>query len=280
EVGDFGVTCYDIGDNPTPCAGNNWYWSGLPGGFVDRTNTHALAYHTAPPGSSGSLWYESGVASCSADVTSRPGGPWYVCELDPSSAHVEVDTSRPFDFTCYLNGTETAPDDATYSLINGLSGTTSNESIDGVTYNAPHLPDSGDLQGYGEYQVSPYIVGAVALADIQVVNTTGNGTNGGGDPDPNTNPYCLIGTGSMSVFPGGSYWVDIWCGPHHNESCTGVFWSVDEGSLWGQSDFGTGFTVDGIPGASGRLTATVNGDPNQVCWMPFFIGIPDCWEFT
>jgi len=74
--------------------------------------------------------------------------------------------------------------------------------------------------------------------------------------------------------------VDIRCGPDANESCTGVFWSIDEGNLWSQSDDGTGFTVTGTPGQSGVIFATVNGDPNQYCSMPFFIGIPDCWEFT
>lgn len=285
EVGDFGVTCYDIGNNVVPCGGNNWFWSSLNGGFVERTSTHALAYTTDPPGSSGQLWYDSntGLAVCYADVDVIDSNtrPIYTCEFDPPSAHVEVGDSEYFNMTCYLDGVETTPDDATYTLIDGLSGSTSDETTDGTTYNAPNTPDSGTLQGYGEYTVSPYVVGAIALAPINVINTTGNGSNGGGNNGGGGDTqYCAIGDGSMNVFPGDSHWVDIWCGPNHNETCQSVSWDVDEGYYWNPSVHGTMFTVTGQPGMSGQVTAVVNGDPDQICWMNFFIGIPDCWEFT
>jgi hypothetical protein len=285
EVARFEVTCYDLGHSAIPCIGTNWEWVTLAGDFVERTNSYALAYTTSPQGTSGTIRYSSGIATCQAGVLNdRP--PMYACEFDPPSAEMEVDTSEYFEMNCFVNGTATVPDDASYDLTDGLTGSTSNSSTDGTAYDAPSDPTDGQLRGFGEFGSAPDpIVGAIALADINVINSTNNqtnctgpncgcvGPNCGNDGDSD---FCTIGSGALFVWPGYGGWISIMCGEHGDEPCTGVHWDISGGTLSNQGDSGTSFTVTG----PGSITAYVNDDTTQVCSSQFYIGTPACWEFS
>lgn len=287
EVGQFTVSCENLAGDPIACVGNNWYWAdGLSGDFIDRTNTQALAYTTSPMGSSGTLRYKSGIAMCLSDIAVGPAT--FECEFLPPGATMNVSESEYFELNCFEEGSSSDPDDADYTLIDGLSGSTSNSSTDGTTYTAPGSPDSGTLRGFAEWNTHPpYIIGAVALAPITVTNGSsgGNTTCVGPDCDgpggEGSTQWCTIGSGPLNVFPGFSGWVGIMCGKHANETCTGASWSSVGGvSVSGGDNSGTNFEVTGNPGDSCRITAYVNSTPDQSCYKPCYIMKPECWEFT
>jgi len=286
-VAEYTVTCKNLAGDPVACSGSNWYWDGIVGDFVERTNTHAWAYATSPPGTSGTINYHSGIADCHSDVdvTDDGLGHEYECEFIPASATMNVSTSRYFILNCFVNGTPSVPDDAEYDHVNGLGGSTGNSSVHGTTYTAPGSPDSGDLQAFSSWASMPDpMVGKITLAPITVVNGSSNDTNdtNNTDPDnPGSTKWCTIGTGPLSVFPGSHGWVGIMCGEHANETCTSVVWSTEGGvSLFNADTHGSEYTITGDPHATGRIEAYVNGDPTQSCWVPFYISEPECWEYT
>ncbi|MFH0737108.1 MAG: hypothetical protein V1827_00065 [Candidatus Micrarchaeota archaeon] len=297
ELAHFEVSCWNIHNASIPCQGDEWNWAGISGGFTERTNSYANAYTTAPPGTSGDMTYQSGLAMCYSYITTRE--PYFVCEFDPSSADLDANETQYFDFTCYLNGTETTPDDTEYDLGGGITGTLSNESTDGVTYNAPDQNTSGTLDGVGYLDISPYIIGAVDQALITVTSdSNGNQTNNTNCTDPNdpncTSPCvgdcdgdddgdtdaCTIGSGPISVWPGYSGWVGIRCGQFANETCPALIWDIDGGSPGASDNNGTTYIVTGQPGSIVRITASYASDLTQTCWTSFFIGTPECWEFS
>ncbi len=173
EVHEFKVTCYNILHNPVPCNGNTWYWNILTGGFVERTNEHALAYTFSPGGSSGQLYYQdaSGIR-CKSDVTvsDEPHLPdYYRCELDPAGATLAVGENQYFDLTSYHDDVEVTPDSASYTLTGGLAGSLSDESDSGVRFTA--TTDSfGLLKAYSEYTIpaDSTLTGAICRAAIRV----------------------------------------------------------------------------------------------------------------
>ncbi|MCI0504402.1 hypothetical protein L0Y65_06900 [Candidatus Micrarchaeota archaeon] len=292
-VAEYTVACENLAGDPIPCTGSNWYWAGLDGGFIVRTNSYAWAYSTDPPGSSGTLNYESGIAHClsNVNVTDDGLGSEYECEFLPPSATMNISTSRWFDLNCFVNHTQSDPDSADYDTVNGLDGSTSNSSTDGTTYTAPGYEDNGDLQAFSSWAGMPDpMVGIVTLAPINVINGSGNNTNNTNDtndtPDNPDNPgsskWCTIGTSSLSVFPGASGWVGIMCGPPTNlTTCTEVVWTTEGGIVLSASDiFGTGYTINGEPHTGGRIIAVVDGIPGHVCWLGFYIAEPECWEYT
>jgi hypothetical protein len=289
EVANYEVDCWDIDLDPVACVGSNWFWAdGLVGDFIEKTNDHAHAYTSSPPGSSGTLRYQSGgviAPECQSDIDVIE--PTYECEFIPPSANMPVSTTQHFDFQCFVDGLPEDPDDAEYDLINGLGGSTSNEAIDGVDYNAPGVPDFGDLRGFGKFNDAPDpILGAVAIAPINVFNGSGNNTscpnpNGCGPGGAGSTQWCTIGSGPFSPFPGYYGWLQIKCGEFANETCSSVSWSITPGtgSLSGSNNQGTYVNITGDAGDSGEITAVIDEDGHG-CSKPFTIANPACWELS
>jgi hypothetical protein len=284
EVAEFHVTCRDLAGNPIACQGSNWYWAdGLAGDFIERDNTHALAYPTSAAGSSGTLRYRSGLASCLSDITVTT--PSYECEFIPSSATMNISTSKDFQLNCYHNGNKETPDDASYDLINGLQGGTSNSDVNGTTYDAPGSPTEGKLRGFGEFNdAPPPIKGAIALAPINVVNSSSPpGCTGPGCGSEGASDACAIdGDGPLTVYPGFYGWVGIKCGKFHNETCPAynTTWAMDPssvGSIAASDNLGAFFRITAPVGTSGRITAAVTAG---TCYKPFIIGQPQCWQIS
>jgi hypothetical protein len=291
EVAQFNVACEDFGHNPVSCTGDNWYWAdGLAGGFVEKDNTHALAYPTSAPGASGTLRYKSstGLAACLSNVITKT--PDYQCEFIPASANLHYNDVKHFQLNCFDHNVQKAPDSADYNLIDGLAGTTTNGNTAGVDYTAPNLNTNGKLQGFGQFNsATPPVLGAVALAPIQVTGNNTNNSTGCTGPNCGNNPgntqYCSIGNELASVFQGFTGWVSLKCGQHANETCVGVQWSVSPASTATQScsgncNTGTSVTIIGAKGSSGRLIATVNNDAHQSCYFDFVVGERACWEIS
>ena len=154
EVAQFTVACQDLAGDPTPCSGSNWYWAdGLAGDFISKSNTQAEAYTTSPPGSSGTLKYQSGIALCLSNI--NVVSPDYECEFLPPGVTMPVSTTQYFQLNCFESGSPSTPDDADYDIINGLSGSTSGSTTYGTDYNAPASADTGDLRGFGEFYSAP-----------------------------------------------------------------------------------------------------------------------------
>jgi hypothetical protein len=287
ELAHFDVSCENLAGDPMACSGSNWFWAdGLVGDFTEKTNTHANAYTTSPPGASGTLRYASGIAECFSDIDVT--NPTYECEFVPPSATMNISTSKHFDLNCFKNGGPKVPDTADYDLIDGLSGSTSGGSTGGVTYNAPGSPDTGKLRGIGFFNDAPDpILGAVALAPINVVNGTGGGGNNttcvGDCPGPGgqgSTKYCTIGNGPLMPFPGYYGWLPIMCGEFANETCSMVGWSIyppGSGTLSGSSTSGTYVNITGNPGTTGEIFAVVDAEGHG-CSKPFGIGTPECWQ--
>ncbi len=288
EVAQFNVACNDLANDPIACDGDNWNWGGgLTGDFISKSNTGAQAYTTSPPGSSGTMDYQSDLALCHSDVTTRT--PWYECAFVPTSATIPITQSRHFIMNCFVNGTPQTPLSGTYDLINGLTGSTSNGTATGVDYTAPNVNTNGNLRGFGDFGGSP-IQGAVALASITV--TGGNNTNGSNNSTGCTGPscsggpgatqYCTIGNGPLNVFPGFSGWLPIKCGPAANLTCGQSFnvtWSANPANTTTVSgnNLGVTFTINGPAGSSGSIIAVVNSNGTG-CSKPFFVGSPTCAE--
>jgi hypothetical protein len=286
EVGRFLVTCEDFGGTAIPCVGDNWYWNdGLVGGFVEKDNTHALAYPTSGPGTSGTLNYESGIAHCWSDVDVRPEDaivrPWFACQLIPPGARMSYSSSKNFALEGEVSGVPSEPPDASYGLIDGLTGSLSNPSTTGVTYTSPSSDTDGNIRAYAEWDdpATDPIEGAVCFSSIEVSSTYNE--SGDFDGGEGSSDFCTIGEGPLNVYPGYYGWVQIRCGPLANESCSGVHWSITEGSLYPPSnDDGTYFGVTGNYGITGYISAYVGNDPAKACYKPFYIGSLDCWEFS
>ncbi len=278
------VTCYDATNTAVPCVGDDWYMGGgLTGIFVDWDNTHAIAGFTSPIGSTGTMNYESGLAHCWSDITVVDPSSWLVCEFDPSSATMEVGDEQYFDLTCYWDGQEVTINDADYGLANGLVGSTSNESTEGVTFEGTQN-SSGILWGIGWYQHPslPHMVGGIAIADITVGNQSGNETNGGnGDEDEDED--CRIGDtpGPLQAWPGMVYWLPIYCGDNLDEQpCSVASWTYappNDGNVWGDN-WGVNVVATAEPGSSGTITATLTN--GGYCTKEVNIVYPECWEFS
>ncbi|MFN7991638.1 MAG: hypothetical protein U0R44_05770 [Candidatus Micrarchaeia archaeon] len=294
NVAQFNVACQDLGGDPIACVGDNWTWTdGLAGGFITKSNTQAQAYSTSPSGTSGSLAYASGIAMCKSNVTlDNSINPFFECEFIPPSATMNVSTSKYFTLNCFKNGVPHPPTTATYDPIGGLSGSTGNSSTAGTTFSAGGSPSTGSLRGFGQFSDAvPPIIGAVALAPINVINGSGNGSNnstdctvptGCGPGGPGSTQYCTIGSGPLNVFTGFYGWVGIKCGAAANESCTNVTWSIQPpgiGSLPGSNSNGTFVNITGAKGMSGEIVATVDSHGHG-CTKPFTIGEPACYQQT
>ena len=217
EAALFVVTCEDIDHNSVECTGDNWHWAGISGGFVEKDNTHAIAYPTSPPGSAGSLIYTSGSVECSSDISVI--APKYVCAFTPPSANLRYSQSQSFALDCTVDGVPKTPDSATYGLQDGLQGTLSGESVTGVTYTAPDVDSKGKLVGLGGFvSAQSPILGAVDEAPITVSNGTGP-------------TFCAIEPKSLTYGTREAAQFDVACEnmDHNSVACAGDNWSFADG---------------------------------------------------
>ena len=279
EVAQFDLSCQDLAGNPIGCIGDNWTWSGVSGGFIDKSATGAKAYTIASQGSKGQLRYRSNLASCLSDINVTK--PAYECSLVPPSANLAYNAIKGFTLNGFVNASPAAPDSASYDLIENLAGTLSAESVAGATYTAPSSNSNGKLRAFAQFNSAPDpILGSVCFSSITVSNTTGNGTETNPD-NPGATKYCTIGNGPLNVYKGFSGWIGIMCGKSANETCTGVSWSTTSGvSISSGDNMGVYFTITGNPGAQGNIIAYVNNSAKEFCSKPFFIGKPACWQFS
>jgi hypothetical protein len=182
EIGAYGLGCQDLAGAGTACIGDNWASTpNLGGAFLSRSNSGATFYSTAAAGTSGTLTYVSDnpgmdIARCNStlDIVNKediPNNTTMSCDFLPPRADMTFSEAKYFELHCMLNATiPVTPSSANYSLINGLGGTTGNMTVNGVTYTAPGAASIGDLRGAGQAQVRPNVIGAVALARINVSN--------------------------------------------------------------------------------------------------------------
>ncbi|MBI5047190.1 hypothetical protein HZC07_05690 [Candidatus Micrarchaeota archaeon] len=173
----FTVTCRDLSGNPTACSGNNWFWTGVQGDFLSRTNSSADAYPTSSPGTSGTLNYQTGTVTCSSNI--NVVAPTYACSLSPTSATLNISESQYFTLSCTVSGSPATPTSAQYFILNGLLGTLSNSNVQGTNFTAGAVTSRGDLMAAGQLNQLGPILGAVTpLVPISVVNNTNNCPNG------------------------------------------------------------------------------------------------------
>ncbi|MBD3210469.1 hypothetical protein GF318_03755 [Candidatus Micrarchaeota archaeon] len=292
EVAEFLVYCENLAGDGISCVGDDWYFNdGISGGFVEKDNTHAWAYPTSSPGSSGTLNYESGIAHCLSDIDvvspgDSPGD--YECELVPSSAELETGDTQAFVLNCFHEGSASEPDSVDYDLIDGVDGSLSGESTSGVDFEAGS-DSTGQLRAFAYWSIpgDDPIMGAVALADI-TIGAGGNETNetGGDDDDyydDGSSMHCKIGGGPLNPFPGSSGWLTVMCGPDYDIPCATADWDAEPPGIASVSgdENGASYTINGEPQESGKIWATVTYDGESGdCFLPFQIGLPDCWEFT
>ena len=295
EVAKFSVSCQDFTGNTIPCTGDNWFWTGISGDFIEKDNTQALAYPTSAPGTSGTLEFQpaSGTAACYSDIDVVT--PTYVCKFTPPNADLNYSQSQPFVLSCLVNGTSETPDTTTYITHNGLQGTLSNQSNSGVTYTAPNFDTNGDLIGFGQFDSAPSpILGAVADAPITVTN----GSTGGNQTNTTTNTtgncpacsrsgdtnWCQMADDLINAFTGYSGWIGLKCGQYGNETCDQATWNVDPSSAATFSDpsspTGVTITITGAKGTTGTITVSVNGKSDQTCTRGFAVGDRACWEIS
>jgi hypothetical protein len=290
EVAQFEVDCTDESGAPVTCTGNNWYWEGLSGDFISRTNAGAMAYTTSSAGSTGFLRYRSGSMICSSNITVRR--PQYTCSFSPLGVTLGLSATKDFNLTSYISGFRRDPNDVDYARIDGLLGGLSAENIRGVVYNAPEIETSGRLRAFSQFSSAPDpILGSVCFADVDVINGSTvidvviNETNETDDDDDHgegSSQYCTIGgSGPLNVYPGYSGWLSIRCGSDANETCSEVSWSTEGNiTLTSSTTEGTYIHIVGPPEGTGRINAAVDGEPTHTCYKPFIIGRPECWEVS
>lgn len=288
EVHEYDVTCYNVMGSTVPCAGADWYWTGLSGGFIERTNSYAWAYTSSSAGSTGTLNYRTGSVVCSADITSSEISPYFDCELDPSSADLEIGDSQYFDLNCYVDGAPSAPTSAEYDNVDGLDGSISDSSTAGTRFTGTVTSD-GNLRAFARksHHGDPTLLGAVAFAHINVGNATETpetpGT--GGEEAP-----CEIRPGSSDLYPHDGGLLTLYCGDEGARTVCSlgpgdVDWGIAS-ELYGGIIENTGTTARYVVGSTGTpaygfyisgIRATIEGGS---CWASVNIIEPTCLEYT
>lgn len=294
EVHEYDVTCYNLFGEAVPCEGDDWFWAdGLSGGFLARTSSYAWAYTSSSAGSTGTINYRTGSITCHADITSSETSPYFDCELDPSSATLEVGDSEYFDLTCYMDGVETPPTSAEYDNVDGLDGSITNSTIGGTSFTGTVASD-GNLRAFARrtHHGDPTLIGAVAFAHINVGNATGEEVPDGGEEDE----PCEIRPGTEDLYPHDGSMATLYCGEEGARTlCTlapeRVDWGLDSG-LYGTVVDNTGTTATYVVGSTGTpaygyytsgLRATIldsSGAEEGSCRADINIVEPTCLEYT
>lgn len=293
EVHEYEVTCYNLFGEEVPCAGNDWFWAdGLSGGFITRTNSYAWAYTSSSAGSTGTINYRTGDVTCYADITSSEISPYFDCELDPSSASLEVGDDQYFDLNCYVDGAETTPTGAEYDNVDGLDGTISDSSTAGTRFTGT-VESDGNLRAFARrsHHGDPTLIGAVAFAHINVGNVTGE------EPPPGTGgeeEACEILPRVDDKYPHSMGEVSILCGDEGSRgpcSSGSVTWSIDS-DLYAAMPFDDHTGMRYIIGMTGEpaygyytsaITASIAGSGGEIegsCWADINVIEPSCLEYT
>ena len=281
------VVCRNAASEVVPCSGSDWRWeNGLNGPAPTEhpvaTSERVMTHSTSSGGSSGQLNYYTTGASCTSSVTLLDHLDGW-CTFSPPSARLNYNAVKAFTLSCMnnLSGTPVpfTPDSATYDLIAGLAGSTSAESVTGVTYTAPATNSSGELEGLGYTSLFAPARYLAAQAPIRV--GTGGGNNDQGDTE-----WCTIdglGVSTITVHPGESGWVQLKCGKEHNETCAvgDVQWSIDPSGLMSYQSDNLGFAYDllkDVPvGTHFTLYATILSK-NHGCSKELYVDKPDCYD--
>lgn len=291
EVHEYEVTCYNVMGDAVPCSGNDWYWAdGLSGGFIDRTNTYAWAYTSSSAGSTGTLNYRTGDVICSSDVISSEISPYFDCELDPTSADLEIGDDQYFDLTCYMDGVETPPTDATYDNVDGLVGSITESSLTGTRFTGTVTSD-GNLRAFARrsHHGDPTLLGAVAFAHINV----GNATETPETPGTGEDEDCEIRPGTDDLYPHDGSTVALYCGEEGARTlCTvsDVEWILTS-DLYGTKVTETSNSLAYVVGSTGTpaygyytsaITAILNPGTDEAgsCTADINIVEPTCLEYT
>lgn len=278
------VVCRNAANAVVPCSGEEWRWENglsgpVPGDHPSASSSNVITHSTSAPGSSGQLTYYTIGANCSSNVTLLDHLDGW-CTFSPPSASMGYTQSRYFTLNCMNNISGTpvpfTPDSAVYNRVAGLLGETSNSSVNGTTYTSPAINNSGVLEGLGYTNLFAPALYLAANASIRV------GIGGGNDIGDNE--WCTInglGVRSITVNPGKSYWVQIKCGPNHNETCAvgDVQWSVDPNGLMSYTgnNLGLGFTITRSTPIDTHLTlyATILSQ-NHGCSKELYVDKDNC----
>jgi hypothetical protein len=205
----------------------------------------------------------------------------FQCELIPNSTSLNIGDSQAFELHCYFDGVEVTPDSASYTLIDGLSGTLSGESVSGVTFTGT-VNSSGHIQAYAEYTPPGLgLFGTTALAYVQV-GERGEGPEEPPDGEGDKNKLCVIIPNDIEKPRYDSGSVTILCGESPPRgTCTpgSVTWEMDPdlGIVLG-SHLGAIYTLTGEVGEYGLLIARI--DDEIGCWADVKILEPTCLEYT
>ncbi len=296
EIHEFNVACYNAVDTAVDCVGNNWYWADVSGVFTDRTSSYALAYVTGPPSGRPfyTLIYQTGSVTCQARLFSAPNEPEspsdpnsFVCELVPESAELEINNSQYFDLVCTLEGVPVEPLAADYSLEDGLDGSLSGGSTDGVTFTAT-VDSEGNIQVIATYRTpaDPSLRSAIDWAHVivgvpenETINETTNETGDFGDtkgegcviiPNDIERPRYSSGTVSVLCEGEGGKW----------DECSGTAsWNFELGIANGDAR-GAVYTISDPTATYGRLHVNFGGDSDIFCWADVKVVETECIEYT
>jgi hypothetical protein len=280
EYKTYTVTCTNYYGDSIACTGDNWYWVGLSGGFITKTNEYAQAYSTSSVGNSGQLAYESGTAICYSDLTLIE--PIYTSDLTPDSVDLNYSESQHFTFEAAVNGIPSTPDSSDYYLVDELVGTLSNEALDGVDYTAPSYDSNGNILAVATFITGDPTLpeGTVDFSYVTVSNGTEDDDNGDGDTDD----CSIIASSPMMVERGSTNWIGIACGPDANVVCPSTTdWDISGAATPGAGDgYGTFFTVTGTAGDTGTIVADINGNAIEggTCSKDFEVYEGDCVDYS
>ncbi|MBI5224228.1 hypothetical protein HY990_07450 [Candidatus Micrarchaeota archaeon] len=169
EIAEFAVTCTNLSTGTTiGCPTDIWRVNGVSGEVLDSSSTRAHVVIRSGAGAIGNVEYAiNSTVSCYAAISTI--GPRLTCGFTPSSADLNVSQNQNFILSCLDRGTPVVPSVVNYRRTDGLAGTTSDETVGGVKYNAPAVPTSGNLRGDAQILARyPGITGAEATAPITV----------------------------------------------------------------------------------------------------------------
>jgi len=305
EIHEWVVTCYNSADRVVPCIGDNWYFFDAYGGFIEKTNSRAKAYVRSVAGSSPMLVYQTDSVRCTSELSISPNEPEssndpysFVCELTPESVELNIGENQGFVLNCSLEGTPVSPTDVRYDLVNGLEGTLSDASTNGVTFTAT-TNSSGDIQVIAWYTApgDPTLRGAIDWAHV-VVGAGGNATinETGNETGERRGDVCELIPGSMEKYQHDAGYVGILCGEGEEKgpcsSSTDIVWNVNP-DLYGRvvtsTTNGARFTIGSEGGTptigmhTNGVTAIIvdsDGTPLGQCWADINILESTCLDYS
>ena len=205
----------------------------------------------------------------------------FQCELVPNSTSMEIGGSETFELNCHFDGAEVTPDTVTYTLVDGLSGTLSGESVSGVTFTAT-INSTGHIQAYAEY--TPPGLGLFSTTALAYVNVGEGGEEPPDGEEGDKSRLCIVIPNDIEKPRYDAGTVSILCGedPGSRGPCASgsVTWEIDPdlGPPPRGSDWGAFYTLTGEVGTYGLLIARVGDEIG--CWADVKILEQTCLEYT